>query len=582
MTHRSHFVAEVVALAGGRGGIDPRHPERAPLALDSSLAEGSYVEVRDGRVVSDGLAAPAGSAFASLVRIAIEHGLDPSFPPEVERETAAWLDRPGLDDPALVDLTHLPFVTIDNEGSRDLDQALHLEREGDGHRVRYALADAAYYVRPGTALFAEALARGASYYLPGWSIPMLPRPLSEGLVSLNPRVPRRALVLDMHLDAAGHCTRASALRARIESRAQLTYDGVQAFLDAAGEHPYAREAYGESLHLLREVGERRIADAAERDVVHHRRRVVEVGLDHRMAFVVYAGLRNDVERYNEQISLLCNVEGARMLLESTGAPHVQPIYRVHPRPTPDRIDAFEDAVAWLVREHGLTDARWRWMRADGQSLATYLRALPVEAHPGVARAIERQAILVNVRSTFSEEAAEHHGVGAEAYARFSAPMREIVGVFLHKELWEHLHGPETRLPDAPDDELLRVQIIQAANRARSLQGRIESLADRLALDAIFGRDLAELGAARPMRRGTLMGLGQGKAYVALDDPPLDVKVYLRDLARLLGEPLRLGPGEVTLERADGGVVARVGDAVAVRVEGRDEARDRWSLSLAPA
>src|SRR5690349_21087678 len=107
-----------------------------------------------------------------------EH-LDPGFAPEVEAEAAALVASPGLDDPALTDLEAVPFVTVDGPGTRDLDQALYLERDGDGYLVRYAIADAAYFVKPGSRLFAEALRRGTSYYLPGLSVPMLPRSLSE-------------------------------------------------------------------------------------------------------------------------------------------------------------------------------------------------------------------------------------------------------------------------------------------------------------------------------------------------------------------------------------------------------------------
>ena len=101
-------------------------------------------------------------------------------------ETNYWLKHDGLDDPQLLDLTHLPFVTIDNENSRDLDQAVHIDRTDQGYRVMYALADAAYYISPGSALFDEALKRGTSYYTPLLSAAMLPPPLSEGLISLNP------------------------------------------------------------------------------------------------------------------------------------------------------------------------------------------------------------------------------------------------------------------------------------------------------------------------------------------------------------------------------------------------------------
>jgi ribonuclease R len=513
------------------------------------------------------------------VQLAAQHGLDPTFAPEVEREVQAWLDAPGIDDPRLVDLTHVPFVTIDNEGSRDLDQALHLERDRRGFRVRYALADAAHFVRPGTALFDHALSRGASYYLPGWSIPMLPRALSEGLVSLGPRVARRALVFEMRLDARGGCLETRASRARIVSRAQLTYRGVQAFLDAGAGHAYEREEFAESLRLLREVGELRVADAEGRDVVQHRREPVEIGLDERMTFVIYAGPRNDVERYNEQVSLLCNAEGARLLRRAEGSPHVQPIYRVHPRPSAERVEVLAGTLERLVQAHDARDPRWRWRRAEGQSLAAYLRALPYDLHPGLARALERQAILANVRSTYSEAPGEHHGVGAEAYARFSAPMREIVGVFLHKELCEHLDGPAPRAPGAPDDDALRERIIASAHRARALQAQLEARADRLALDAVFERDRGMTQPERPARRGTVLGITASKLYVALEEPPLEVKLYAQDLSRALGEPVELGADGVTLRRKSGPLVARIGDSVRVRVDGRDTERDRWRMSL---
>ncbi|MBX2884294.1 MAG: RNB domain-containing ribonuclease, partial [Granulosicoccus sp.] len=107
-------------------------------------------------------------------------------------EVEHLLQNDGLDDPELIDLTHLPFVTIDNPDSRDLDQALLIERHAERYRIRYALADASFYVKPHSALFQEALTRGSSYYTPTVAIPMLPVELSEGLISLNPNVSRRA------------------------------------------------------------------------------------------------------------------------------------------------------------------------------------------------------------------------------------------------------------------------------------------------------------------------------------------------------------------------------------------------------
>lgn len=168
-----------------------------------------------------------------------QEGLDPRFSDEVMAEAAALVASPGLDDPALEDQESIPYVTVDGEHTRDLDQALYLERDGDGYRILYAIADAAYYVRPGTALFAEALRRGTSFYLPGLSVPMLPRSLSEGAVSLNANVVRRALVFDMRIDDAGLCRGTEMRRARIRSRAKLTFEQVQTLLDEPAVSPLA-------------------------------------------------------------------------------------------------------------------------------------------------------------------------------------------------------------------------------------------------------------------------------------------------------------------------------------------------------
>ncbi len=109
---------------------------------------------------------PPPTARQELDAITTALQLRVAFPPEVMAETEALLRAPGIDDPALVDRTALPFVTIDNASSKDLDQAVHVARDGDGFMVAYAIADASFYVRPGTALFAEAMARGGELLLP--------------------------------------------------------------------------------------------------------------------------------------------------------------------------------------------------------------------------------------------------------------------------------------------------------------------------------------------------------------------------------------------------------------------------------
>jgi len=509
-------------------------------------------------------------------------GLDPAFPPACEAEAAALVAAPGLDDPSLVDLDAIPFVTVDGAGTRDLDQALHLSRAGAGYLVRYAIADAAYYVQPGTALFAEALRRGSSVYLPGLSVPMLPRALSEGAVSLNAEGPRRALIFALSLDADGQLVDTKVFRARIRSRAKLTFEGVQGLLDAPGTSPMALTEYAESLLLLPVIGALREREAAARQVIRFHRREVRIGVEGE-TWVATEAIRPEVERYNEHLSLLCNAAGGRLLCAAIGddlPPAAQAIYRVHPAPPPERLDELEAQIAEAIVIHGLDPAIWGWQRG-ARPLADWVDALghADPAHARIARALERQAVLVNVRSVFTTEPGLHHGVGAEPYARFSAPMREIVGVFVHKEAVELL-GLAPRRPPA-EDAALRDEVLVSANAARARQRRLNDLTNRRAIDHLFARDAALPLADRPARGATVMGIQGAKVHLTLDDPPIDVKLYLFDLGKALGGAwLSPTPGNAGLQTKDGKLILAVGDALSVRVQRRDEQRDRWVLEPA--
>ena len=551
-------------------------PDR--LGLDGASApEGAIVRVTeptkesngDGRALAVEVVALPGSARASMLRLLAAHRLDPEHPVEVLAEVEEFRRAPGIDDPSLADHTALPFVTVDGEGTRDLDQALHVEAEGEGFLVRYAIADASWFVRPGSALFSESLRRGASYYLPGLSAPMLPRELSEGLVSLNPGVDRRAIVFEMHVDGDGELVRTDIVRARVHSRAQLTFDRVQALLDGQGGHGIEDPGIVASLHALRGVGELRIARAAARGVVAHRNAEirVEVRGENGMDFVVIAEPRNGVERYGEQLSLMCNVAGARVLRRASTSPGVQAIYRTHDAPDAERLDELHAMFDAVVQARGLPRS-FVWDRRRS-SLARFLRQLPHDGpHAGIARAFARQAIMVNVRSSFSAEPGPHFGIGADVYARFSAPMREVVGVFVHKEMVECLAGAVPR-----GDEATRAAVIEQANRARELQRELTREANLLVLDRIFAAELEQPAAERPVHHGTVMGLRRGKIYVQLDAPPVEVKVYAAEI-------------DPTAELVDAGASLRgdtlsctLGDRVRLRLRARD--RDRhWLFDLA--
>jgi ribonuclease R len=321
-----------------------------------------------------------------------------------------------------------------------------------------------------------------------------------------------------------------------------------------------------------------MALAAERGLVRYRREEVEVTLDGEgLSFSVLEAVRDEVELWNEQISLMCNAEGGRLLHEHPN-PAVQPIYRVQGGPDPERLKQLADLTARVAAVNSLPETPWRWKSDTQQPLAEYLAGLPQgpagTREDRLARALTRQAVMVNLRSEYSTEAGPHVGVGAEPYARFSAPMREMIGVYLHKEAVELMTDVH---PPAEQDELLRAEVVKVANRSRETQRKVTDLSNLVVLDRLFRPELGKAPAARTVFKGTVMGLTSSKVHVKLDVPPLDLKLTMFDLAPFFGG--------AWLEVADAGAVLRakgttkplllLGQAISLTVHKRDEPNRRW-------
>ena len=242
---------------------------------------------------------------AGLARLREELEVPEDFPADVLAEAeraASAVDLPGLDR------TDLALVTIDPPGSTDLDQAVFIERDGDGYVVWYAIADVGAFVTPGGAIDREAHERGVTLYAPDGRTPLHPPVLSEGAASLLPDQLRPALLWEHRLDAAGEAVSTTVVRARVRSREQLTYAGVQDAIDAGT----ARE----SLQLLREVGRKREALEATRGGVSLQIPEQEIHVTSSGGWELEFRRTLPVEGWNAQISLLTGLQAAGIMLDA--------------------------------------------------------------------------------------------------------------------------------------------------------------------------------------------------------------------------------------------------------------------------
>jgi exoribonuclease R len=261
---------------------------------------------------------------AGIASIQQEIGVTPEFPAEVERAAEETVRNPRMPD---LDRTDIPFVTIDPPSSMDLDQAVHLERDGNGFVVHYAIADVAAFVSPSDPIDEEANRRGETLYGADSKVPLHPKVLSEGAASLLPDQDRPALLWTIKVDADGEGTDVDVVRAVVRSRAKLDYATLQKDIDAGRADSM--------FELLAEVGELRKKREAARGGVSLPLPEQEIDVDGDRWSLMFRRML-PVEEWNAQISLLTGMAAASLmvyagvgLLRTLPPPDSRDVQRLH-------------------------------------------------------------------------------------------------------------------------------------------------------------------------------------------------------------------------------------------------------------
>jgi len=168
----------------------------------------------------------------------VDHGFNPDFPPEVERQVAALAAKatPPVNGDVR-DLRNLLWSSIDNDTSRDLDQIEVAERTPNGIRIMVGVADVDGDVPIGSPIDQHAASETTSVYTGIRTFSMLPERLSTDLTSLNENEDRPAMIVDMVVAADGSISATSIYRAQVHNRAQLAYNGVGPWLEGKGPAP---------------------------------------------------------------------------------------------------------------------------------------------------------------------------------------------------------------------------------------------------------------------------------------------------------------------------------------------------------
>ncbi|MFR9719808.1 ribonuclease R [Aeromonas diversa] len=352
------------------------------------------------------------------------HGIPHTWPEAVTQEIVNLTDEvPEKAKLGRVDLRTLPLVTIDGEDARDFDDAVFCEKKkSGGWRLWVAIADVSAYVKPGTALDAEAYQRGNSVYFPEFVVPMLPEVLSNGLCSLNPQVDRLCMVCEMTISASGRMSGYTFYEAVMNSHARMTYTKVAAILDG---DPKLRQQYEplvghieELSHLYKALKHARHLRGAVEFESEETRFIfnAERKIDRIVPLV-----RNDAHKIIEECMIQANVAAARFIEKHEAAA----LFRVHDRPGEERLTGFRQFLAELGLElKGGLEPEPR----DFAELADQFEGRPdAELLSTMLLRSMRQAI-------YQADNIGHFGLALKSYAHFTSPIRRYPDLILHRAI----------------------------------------------------------------------------------------------------------------------------------------------------
>ncbi|WP_315784511.1 MULTISPECIES: ribonuclease R [unclassified Bradyrhizobium] len=543
---------------GGGGRLIPVDKKQAGREL--SIAPADTKDAKDGDLISvdllrgRGYGLPAGRVkerygsvatekAISLIAIhAHEIPMDFSAAAVAEAEAAQPATLKGRED-----WRELPLVTIDPPDAKDHDDAVHAAPDPDpnnvgGFIVHVAIADVAYYVRPGSALDRDALIRGNSVYFPDRVVPMLPERISNNLCSLVPGEARGALAVRMVLGADGRKRSHSFHRVLMRSAAKLSYAQAQAAIDGKPDDITGPllEPILKPLYAAYEVAKRGrdARDPLDLDIPERKILLKADGTVDR----VVVPERLDAHRLIEEFMISANVAAAE-LLEKKALPL---IYRVHDEPTVEKIHALQEFLKTL-------DVPFAKSGALRPSL--FNRVLTLVAGQDYEHLVNEVVLRSQAQAEYSTDNYGHFGLNLRRYAHFTSPIRRYADLVVHRGLLRALGLGDGALPDSETpDHLAEVAAQISVTERRAMKAERET-ADRLIAHHLADR----IGATF---QGRISGVTRAGLFIKLDETGADGLVPIRTLGT---EYFDYDETRHALIGQRSGAMHRLGDVVDVRL-----------------
>lgn len=375
-----------------------------------------------------------------LISVVRAHNYKMEFPKEVMKE-AKMLPQVVLNIDGRVDLREKKIFTIDGDDTKDIDDAISLEKKSNNYLLGVHIADVSHYVREGTNLNKEASKRGTSVYLIDTVIPMLPKELSNGICSLNPGVDRYALSVEMEIDSSGEVINSKIFKSVINSKLQMTYNKVFDILENGAVYEEYKPHIS-TLQLMKELATILINKKAKLGAIDFDMPEAKIILDENDA-VLDIKLREMTiaNKMIEEFMVLAN----EVVAETFCKKEIPFIYRIHEKPELDRIEKLNTTLKNL----GYPEINLNSLASKGEIKEKSKLSLELKNIIDLSKGKDNEKLvsLMTLRTMqlakYSNENIGHFGLGSKYYCHFTSPIRRYPDLFIHRVISEYLAGELT-------------------------------------------------------------------------------------------------------------------------------------------
>ena len=367
-----------------------------------------------------------------ILSIAAKYEIDPEWPEEVKEELKNIPDQVlGEELKDRKDLRYKMIFTIDGDDTKDIDDAISIEKKENGNYVLGVhIADVSYYVKEDSELDKEAYKRGTSVYLANTVIPMLPHELSNGICSLNPNVDRLAMSCVMEIDNTGEVVEYDIFQSVIKSRKQMTYKNVNKII----EEDIIPEGYEEFADTLKEMKE--LADILRKNKVN--KGYIDFDIDEAKIITDEEGKAIDVVLRNRGAGEKL-IEDFMIAANETVARHINYmeypfVYRVHGEPNEEKINSFLSFVSVLGYQVHKID------KITPKNMQKLLDELKGAKEYSIISSLLLRSMQ---KAVYDSNNIGHFGLASKCYTHFTSPIRRYPDTTVHRLLRKYLFSKNT-------------------------------------------------------------------------------------------------------------------------------------------